>query len=164
MNQLPFNDAVHESIVLNYQDNLFKNNIVSTICSRSEQLQGFKSYMTTFVVCHFMVKMLHKVRLNARILNHSTENWKMIAILPFICLTCGKKFSPKWLLLVGSTVYSRKLSQSRNHQEDVEKVTIILRKVQPLSIINVLLHSCNTQNRDLEHNTIVNHNCSASSL
>ncbi len=69
----------------------------------------------------------------------------MIAILPFIFLTCGERFSPKWLLLVGSTVYSRCLSESRNHQEDVEKVTIVRRKVQPLSIINVLLHSCNTQ-------------------
>ncbi len=154
------NDVVHDSIVLNYQDNLFMNNIVSTSYSRSEQLQGFKSSMTTFVVCHYMVKILHKLAiLNVRILNHWVANWKMIAILAFIFLTCSERFSPKQLLLVGRTVY---LSQSRNHQEDVEKVTIILRKVQPLSIINVLLHSCNTQTED--HNTIVNHNCSASFL
>jgi hypothetical protein len=91
MNQLSFNDVVQ----LLGQFILGQNNF-----------RVFKSSMTTFVFCHFMVKILHKLAiLDVRILNHSVANWKMIAILP----------SPKRLLLVGSTVYPRNLRQSRNH-------------------------------------------------
>jgi hypothetical protein len=95
MNQLSFNDVVQ----LLGQFILGQNNF-----------RVFKSSMTTFVVCHFMVKILHKLAiLDVRILNHSVANWNMIAILPFILP------SPKRLLLVGSTVYPRNLRQSRNH-------------------------------------------------